>query len=349
MTLWAALTRRYLPAGLLAMLLTACHEKPPLSAEYFVFGTLLEVSVAGVDRRTAKQAYAALQQAFQQMHRDWHAWEPGALMDVNQAFARGQRIQTQSGIIALIRQSQDIERRTAGRFNPAIGGLIGLWGFHTSEFPVIGPPPRSADIEALLKRKPSTLDIEINDGQVFSVNSSVQLDFGGIAKGYAVDLARQILLDHGINDAIINAGGDLRAFGQNGQRPWRIAIRNPLGGVLGSLEISGDEAVFTSGNYERYRQDDKQQRYPHIIDPRTGYPASGVLAVTIIADEGALADAAATALVVAGLTEWPEVAAPLGIDKVLLTDEKGRVFATPAMLERVELTDPGSAVAIQIP
>ncbi len=102
----------------------------------------------------------------------------------------------------------------------------------------------------------------------------MQLDFGGIAKGYAVDLAVARLRELGIGSAIVNAGGDLRAFGRHGDRPWRVAVRKPGGGTIGTLEVRQDEAMFTSGNYERFRQDE-QERYPHILDPRSGWPVQG--------------------------------------------------------------------------
>ncbi len=114
------------------------------------------------------------------------------------------------------------------------------------------------------------------------------------------------------SNAIVNAGGDLRAIGSHGDRPWRVAVRKPGGGNVGSVQVQGDESIFTSGNYERFRQD-QLNRYPHILDPHTGWPAKDIASVTLITDEGILADAAATALVVAGLDGWPAVARALNL------------------------------------
>jgi thiamine biosynthesis lipoprotein len=143
----------------------------------------------------------------------------------------------------------------------------------------------------------------------------------------------------GITDALVNAGGDLRAIGSHGDRPWRIAIRDPRGGVVGSLETGADEAIFTSGNYERFRED-SEKRYPHILDPRNGWPVTELSSVTVIAGEGLLADAAATALIVAGPDEWKETARAMGLEQVLVVDANGKVFMTPRMAERVRL-NPG--------
>ena len=332
----------------LCLLFAACAKSPEVhQAQFFVFGTVLDVSLQGVDDATARRAFAQLQQDFQYMHRDWHAWEPGRLTGINEAFAAGRPAAADESIVDLVRRSQQIESASGGRFNPAIGALIRLWGFHTSEFPIEGPPPDPESIRRLVEQHPSTADIRIDGLTLVSENPAVQLDFGGIAKGYAIDRACDRLREMGVHDAIVNAGGDLRAFGNHGDRPWRIAIRNPGGGIIGSLETGADEAVFTSGNYERFRQDGKR-RYPHILDPRTGWPVDGLSSATVIADEGALADAAATALIVAGTADWAGVAAALGLDLVLLADDSGRVYLTPAMRQRVELAEGIETMEVQL-
>jgi thiamine biosynthesis lipoprotein len=247
----------------------------------------------------------------------------------------------------MIRQSQQIEQHSGGRFNPAIGGLISLWGFHTSDYPVIGPPPTQAGIDEILTQQPSSLDIQIDGLQVRSENPFVQLDFGGIAKGYAVDLAIEHIRGLGITNAIVNAGGDLRAIGSHGDRPWNVAVRKPGGGVIGAVAVREDEALFTSGNYERFRQD-QLKRYPHILDPRSGWPVEDIASVTVITSEGMIADAVATALVVAGLDEWPKVAQVLNLEQVLVVDESGVVYLTPKMNQRMQFSEAMERVIVDI-
>ena len=104
--------------------------------------------------------------------------------------------------------------------------------------------------------------------------------------------------------------------------------------MLASLEVQGDESVFTSGDYERYYEY-QGKRYHHILDPRTGYPSQGATSVTVIHDNGAEADAAATALMVAGPKDWYEVARHMGIKYVMLVDDEGVVHMNPAMAARV--------------
>jgi thiamine biosynthesis lipoprotein len=151
----------------------------------------------------------------------------------------------------------------------------------------------------------------------------------------------------GITSAIVNAGGDLRAMGRHGDRPWNVAVRKPGGGIIGAVQVRDDEALFTSGNYERFRQD-QLKRYPHILDPRTGWPVKDVASVTVIASEGIVADAAATALVVAGLDGWSAVAGALNLDQVLVVDESGMVYLTPEMEQRIQFSGDVERVIVEV-
>ena len=324
-------------AAICLVLLAACQREREQNAELFVFGTIVEIKLWGASQEQSDLAFTQLQQMFNAMHRDWHAWEPGRLTDINKAFAQGATATADADIVAMIRRSQEFEQRSGGRFNPAIGGLIRLWGFHTSDYPVIGPPPAQASIDEFLTHQPSSSDIRIDGLQLMSVNPYVQLDLGGIAKGYAVDLAIERVRDLGISSAIVNAGGDLRAIGRHGDRPWNVAVRKPGGGIIGAVEIGDDESLFTSGNYERFRQD-QLERYPHILDPRSGWPVKDVASVTVIATQGIVADAAATALVVAGLDDWPAVAQAFDLNQVLVVDESGMVYLTAEMEQRVQFS-----------
>jgi thiamine biosynthesis lipoprotein len=330
---------------LLVTLVTACERHAQQEAELFVFGTIVGITIRGVDEATADAAMAELQIRFTALHNELHAWKEGPLTRVNSAFREGRSVQATTDIIRLIQRSRELEQQSSGAFNPAIGGLIALWGFHTSTYPITGPPPAQEQIEAWLKQAPSTRDIQFDEDRLYSSNPAVQLDFGGIAKGLAVDIAIELLRRHGIDNAIVNAGGDLRVIGDAGPRPWRVAIKKPGGGgVLGVLESKTDMAVFTSGSGQRYREH-AEQRYPHILDPRSGQPARGLSSVTVLAREGLSADAAATALFVAGPDHWPRMAAALGLDEVLVVKESGAMQLTPAMNQRFEPDE----VAGQVP
>ena len=239
-------------------------------------------------------------------------------------------------------QGRELERQSQGTFNPAIGALVGAWGFHTDEYPVVQEPPSREEIARLVRAAPSMFDLEFSATTVSSANPLVSLDLGGLAKGAAVD---QVILGfqaRGISCAMVNAGGDLRAYGSpgDGGRPWRVAVRNPAepgAAPLGVLEISGDESVFTSGNYLRYRADNRL--HGHIVDPRTGVPVEHVVSVTVVAGSGAVADAAATALTVAGREGWRRVAHAMGIKDVLMVFGDDTQEMTATMNERLLFVD----------
>jgi thiamine biosynthesis lipoprotein len=178
-------------------------------------------------------------------------------------------------------------------------------------------------------------DIELDGITMRSRNPAVRLDFGGFAKGVGVDFAIQRLREFGIENAVVNAGGDLRAIGKHGARAWRVGIRNPRdSGVMAAIDVQGDTSVFTSGDYERFFEYEGK-RYCHIIDPRTGYPAQDTVSVTVVDNDAGRADAAATALFIAGPKDWYRIAKKMGIEGALLIDQAGVVHMTPNLRERV--------------
>jgi len=333
------------------LLLSACGQKEAQlhDTQLLVMGTLVNVSILDGDEDVAAVATTEVEQRLRQMHRDLHAWQPGPLTRVNEAIASGESAPVDTEKTMLIERGTELSRQSGGLFNPAIGNLIALWGFHSDDGPH-GPPPDAAAIRSLLAQAPSMTDLHIDDGRLRSDNPAVQLDFGGFAKGYAIDEAIRILREHHIDNAIVNAGGDLRVIGRHGARPWRIGIRDPRGpGVIASVEVSGDECVFTSGDYERYFEY-QGRRYHHIIDPRSGYPAVGSSSVTVLSHEAIVADAAATALFVAGPDTWAQTAKAMGIDQAMLIDDKGNVYMTPAMAKRTHFeVDPPPPIKVVVP
>lgn len=332
---------RLLTAAAVILLLIACVDSSSQDGEHTagiaVFGTVVEVTLRAVDGEQAEAAVAAITRDFQAMHHQWHPWNPGPLVDLNRALAHGNTGEVPDSMIPLIIGSTELYRRSDGLFNPAIGGLLELWGFHSSTRPQ-GPPPSAEAIQRWVESTPSMDDLQLDGNQLRSGNPAVQLDFGAYAKGHAVDQAIAHLVERGIEHAIVNAGGDLRAIGDAGGRPWRVGVRHPEGDrgeILATLEIAHGEAVFTSGHYERFREDEGI-RYSHILDPRTGWPVDRITSVTVVHDNAAVADAAATALVVAGPDHWQRIARQMGIRFVMLVDDTGTIHMTPEMEQRIE-------------
>ncbi len=170
----------------LATLVSSCARQAEHKYSLYVFGTLVEVTLYGVDKQTSDQAIALLSQGFQRRHKDWHAWERGKLGDLNKAIGNGTPHKIDKEMAALLAQAQQFERLSLGLFNPAIGRLIAAWGFHSSDKPT-GPPPDKELIAKLVTARPSLQDLTIKNGLVLSRNKSVQLDVGGFAKGAALD------------------------------------------------------------------------------------------------------------------------------------------------------------------
>jgi thiamine biosynthesis lipoprotein len=319
------------------LFLGACERQPSAYHEQLlVFGTVVEVSLWGVSEQQGQQAVARLNDDFEYMHRTWHAWHPGPLGRVNRLLASGQPFSAPPSVLPLIKRGRELSLRSGGLFNPAIGKLIALWGF-ASDDPPTGPPPDPAAIGAILDGHPSMEDVVVDGIRLQCSNPAVKLDFGAFAKGYAVDRAIERLQEMGITNAVVNAGGDLRAIGRHGDRSWRVGIRHPRQpGILAAVEVEGDESVFTSGDYERYFTW-QGKRYSHIIDPRSGTPARGLSSVTVFSRQADVADAAATALFVAGPEEknWLPVARAMGISGALLVDTAGTVHMTPGLKARI--------------
>lgn len=331
------------------LLMSACEKTQPVhNSRFLAFGTLTDISIVGVARERAESAVNTLEDDFAIMHKAWHAWAPGPLTRTNNLLAEGVRFAVPPSVLTLMKTSRQLARQSDNLFNPAVGRLIKLWGFQSDTLDDQRPPEKEA-IEKLIEANPTMDDITIDGIHAQCSNPAVQLDFGAIGKGYGIDLAIGHLKEMGIRNAIVNSGGDLRAIGSRGGHPWRIAIRSPSGsGTLGFLYVSGDESVFTSGNYERnYLWEGKL--YHHIIDPRTGYPAEGTRSVTVIHDNATVADAAATALFVAGPKDWHRIATQMGIKYVLLIDKDNVVHMNPAMKKRVQLMDRNQSVAISAP
>ncbi|MDW8323043.1 MAG: FAD:protein FMN transferase [Burkholderiales bacterium] len=339
--------RAFLKLGLGACLLPLAgsgRAQTLVSEQLYAFGTLVQVGVATDRPALARSAIAAVARDFMAQNRQWHAWKPGALSALNQALAAGRTHSADPVLLPLLYEAQALSRASGGLFNPAIGRLVGCWGFH-ADIPPTGAPPGERELAALMAAPPSMDDLVIVGDRIHSRHPQLQIDFGGYAKGVALNLALDRLAAAGCGNALVNLGGNLAVSGLRDGRAWRIGVRHPLqrGAVLAAIEVSGRMAVVTSGTYERYREH-AGQRYAHILDPRSGRPAAHVASATVVHPDAALADAAATALVVAGPQAWPEVARAMKLDAVLLVEPSGRVQLTPALAERLRFMVPPAGV-----
>lgn len=333
------------------------QQKSEHHDSFLVFGTIVNVTLLNVDNKKAEESFHYMREELKVMHRVWHVWEPGSLMRMNILLEQTGEFSAAPSVLELVLVAKDLAIKSQHLFNPAIGKLIALWGFHSHNQPEVMPSAKQ--IQALVRQNPTLEDITINGVRMRNTNAAVKIDLGGVAKGFAIDRLLTYLKQQGIHNVLIDTGGDLKVIGKHNNRPWKIAIRDPRSGshtlssesdkkyvmktqsIVASLDLNDNEAAFTSGDYERYFKNknnkDLDKHLHHIIDPRTGYPAEGTQSVTVLHQNASTADAAATALFIAGPSKWVEIAKSMGIKYVLLIDENGKIHITTAMLKRIKL------------
>jgi FAD:protein FMN transferase len=323
------------------LLLSSCEGQEPLYQEQgYVFGTLVEVSVYGETESHAKRAASEVMQEFQRLHDMLHAWQPSELSIMNAAFAKGKSVAISAELVTILQDATQLSQQSQGLFNPAIGGLVQLWGFHADEFKPVQPDEKQ--IALWVTANPLMSDISIVRGRAKSKNKFVRVDLGGYAKGYALDRAAELLRKQGIHNALINIGGNILALGRHGDRPWRVGIQHPRkSGALATLDLNDGEAIGTSGDYQRYFMLGNV-RYCHLIDPRGGYPKQGVQAVTVLARgerAGVLSDVDSKPLFISGARSWRAVATRMGVSEAMLVDGQGKIHITAGLQKRLEFTD----------
>lgn len=333
----------------LALLTLGCAQEAPIHARRLeAFGTTVDLSIVGMDDERASKVSARISQDLRELDAAWNAWEPGPLAYLNERLPTHKPFAAPPVLLPLIHAAERLARESDQRFNPAMGKLMALWGFH-SDPPDCKPPPPTRQIDRLVKANPRLSDISQEGILLKGNNSELQLDFGAFAKGFAMDLAIARMRELGVRNALINAGGDVRVIGTRSGLPWRIPIRRGTGnGVLAIIELRGDESLFTAATYQRsYVYEGKT--YHHLIDPRTGYPAGGTQSVTLVHQEAATAAAAATALFLAGPESWQPIAQGMGITQVLLVDTAGTLHMSPLMAKRVQLLEKSAPIELSAP
>jgi thiamine biosynthesis lipoprotein len=323
--------------AVLAVGLCACSKAPLHHQESFVFGTRVEILIAGLDEAKARPAAAAVLREFDRLHRTYHAWQPSELSALNAAIASGKPHDVSPEMAALL---VDAQRRSAlgdGLFDPGIGGLIRLWGFQSDDFKPVLPDP--AAFAAWRAAQPGMADLHLEGARVSSRKPQLSIDFGGYLKGFALDRAAAILHDLGVNNALVNIGGNVMALGSKNGEPWRVGIQNPRQpGPLATVALLDGEAIGTSGDYQRYFELDGK-RYCHLLDPRSGEPVRHTQALTVLItprpNAGTLSDMASKPLFISG-PDWPVLARKMAVDQVLRIDSEGKVQVSQQLLGRLE-------------
>jgi len=322
----------------LAALAGACVMQPAVAVPLLraarpLFGSPAELLLTrDADALTVAAVWAGLTA----MNERWNAWKPKGLGPLNLALREGRAVRVDPALRALIEGATRLEALSDGHFNAGLGGLVQAWGFHDDRLKP-GPRPAPHTLARWRQPLPSLAQLQWRGLELRSANPALQLDFGGYAKGVAVDWALDQLQAAGVRGAVVDLGGNLATLGDAGGRPWQVGLRDPLGtGVMAQLATQEREAVITSGVYERFRDLDGQ-RCGHVLDPQTGQPTQGPLAATVVHRDAGLADAAATALMVAGPARWVAVAERMGLDQVLVVHHAGLAQATPRLAARLQV------------
>lgn len=325
--------KNWLSAALLsaAFLLTGCSGAPaqePETATFFAMDTAMDFTVYG-DAALLDEAETLIGSLEEQVsvtdeHSDIYAID-----------------HTGSGSLSgnaaeLMEQALELCRRTGGALDISVYPIVQAWGFTTGSYQV----PDEETIQSLLPLVDYTqIQYDAATG-VVTLPEGMEIDLGSVAKGYAGQLAAQMLREHGVQSALLNLGGNVQTVGTKPDgSPWQIGIKDPQGEDAMMVLSVEDQAVVTSGGYERYFEQDGQT-YWHIMDPFTGHPAdSGLLSVTIVGKQGIICDGLSTSLFVMGLEKAADLWAQSGDFEAVFVTASGEVYITEGLQDRFALTE----------
>lgn len=321
--------------------LVGCERPGPvrLKNSNQIMGTGAEITVDAPDRATARQALEAAYARLEDVDRLMSDYVAESEIGRLNALAAGQSMSVSPETFHCLQRAADIARMSGGAFDVTCRPLVRLWKQAGKENRV---PSDAALLGTLARVGWQKIELDPETRSVTLGVAGLQVDLGGIAKGYALDLAADALRAAGATSGLVNVGGDVRALGpQAGGRPWRVGVQHPLkprGEYIHVIALYGG-AVATSGIQQRFTEIDGR-RYSHIIDPRTGRPAEQSPQVTVMAPDGLSADAWATALSVLSVEEGQALIAAgklPGIEVLWILSEGDRlvIHQTPGFAQHV--------------
>lgn len=297
--------------------------------------TLVTITVVS---RSESQAKEAMDAAYLELDR------VGRLLNFYAEDSELSRINSNAGVAPVKVSTETLDviaaavragEETEGGFDVTVGPLVRLWDFTKKTIPA---QERIEEAKSLVGFRHVIVDRQA--GTVFLDRKGMQIDLGGIIKGYAADRAVAVLRQHGVASGIVAVAGDIRLFGrQPDGRPWHVGIQHPRpqgdeAALLATLDIA-DGAISTSGDYQRYFIENGI-RYHHLLNPATGFPQDLCRSVTVIAPSAAATDAFATGIFVMGPEKGLATLERLGMDGVIV-DATGQVLMTKGIRERVKL------------
>lgn len=302
-----------------------------MSRTYVAMGTVVGVNLYVEDRQQGEEAQALIAECLNNLENKYLSYrvEGSEIWQMNHS--NGVAVQLSSLLYGYLKDIWDISEKSSGALDVTVGEVTGLWSIDTYADDSEGfAVPEKEELAAVLENVGYE---KIIMEQSLIVPEGMTIDLGAVGKGIACDEIKNILMEKEIPAAVISVGGSNLVWGEkdNGQA-WLVGVTHPReeGTYLGYLRVDGDCYVATSGDYERYVLVDGE-RYHHIIDPVTGYPArSGLCSVTIVSDSGLLCDGLSTACFVLGKEKGMELAEQYGAE-ALFVEEDGSITMTEGM------------------
>ncbi|RSK40461.1 FAD:protein FMN transferase [Mangrovimonas spongiae] len=289
-----------------------------------LMGSRFDITVIADSQEQANGFINDAVEEIQRIERLISSWDPNSQTSLINSQAGIKPVVVDLELFTLIKRAIGISKLTQGAFDISYASMDKIWHFDGS---MTKMPEASTIKQSVSKVGYKNIILDEANHSVFLKLKGMKIGFGAIGKGYAADQAKALLKEKGVQGGIINASGDMNTWGyQTNGKPWQIAITNPLNKdhVFAMLPVD-DRAIVTSGNYEKYVKFNNT-RYTHIIDPRTGYPSTGVISVSVLAPKAELADALATSIFVMGKDIGLDFVNQLEQIDCIIIDENGTVF-----------------------
>ncbi len=328
--------RKYILVIIICILFCGCQIKNDMAEiQMFAMDTFIDLKAQG------ENGEKALLEAEKEINRLEKLFSPtieqSEIFVINQ-YAAKQTVTVSKDTFDLIEKAKEYCNITEGAFDITIAPVVKAWGF-TEEVKRV---PSDEEIQQKLQLVDNNkLHIDKQNSTVYLENENMSIDLGGIAKGYASNKVNEILKKNGVSSAVISLGGNVSV---PGKRPdgtkWRIAVQDPMNseGYVGILNVE-DTSVITSGVYQRFFEQNGK-KYHHIIDTKTGKPTqNGLLSVTIVCDNGAMADALSTSVMVAGLQKGSELWRKLDNFGMIVITDSNEMYLSEDIEDIFEVSD----------
>jgi len=311
--------------------------------------TFCTITVVSPSEKKAKEAIEAGFDEIKKLDKFLNNFEPGSEISTVSKSAGIKPVRVSKETLDLMEKTIGISNITDGAFDPTIAPVLKLWKF--SGRPANPSMPAHDALEDALKLVAyKKIRINSTTSEIYLEEKGMELDLGGIAKGYAADKAAEAIKAKDIKAALVAIAGDIRGYGlSTSGKAWKVGIQDPRPenpdpekpweDIFASLYLK-DSAISTAGDYQRFFVKDGK-RYHHIIDPATGYPSeSGLISVSVVAPEGYIADGTDTAILILGAEKGMKLLNSKGLDGILVDSQK-RVFITKNLKGKIEILHKG--------